>query len=274
MEFEIIEEIKRLNNYYSFDKAPCNGTTEADLDKHLIKSVYAKQEDVIDTSKLISIGILTPKDRRLVATNGGILLFGLPEVRETHFPYAEVRCARFQGTSCAEFIDRLNIEGGVLAAIEEVPKFIRRNTKMAGKFGSMQRRDIPEYPVEGIREALTNAIAHTNYEVMDSPIFVAIYDNRLEIQNPGIMLPGMDIEQFKAGISRVRNPVIAKTLGELGLVEEWGSGYERIKNICEQGSYPLPKWEEFGSALRVTFYPHPETKPISIAETKSRPSWD
>src|SRR3990167_4621759 len=68
----------------------------------------------------------------------------------------------------------------------------------------------------------------------------------------------MSIEQFKAGVSRIRNPVIAKTLGQLELIEEWGSGYKRIQDACERGGYPLPEWEEFGSALRVTFYPHPE----------------
>jgi predicted HTH transcriptional regulator len=68
----------------------------------------------------------------------------------------------------------------------------------------MRRRDISEYPLEGIREALINAIAHANYEVTGSRIFIAIYDNRLEIQNPGIMMPGMSIEQFKAGVSRMR----------------------------------------------------------------------
>ena len=86
--------------------------------------------------------------------------------------------AAFCVEATAVLIDRLNTEGGILAAIDEVPKFIRRNTKMAGKFGTMQRRDISEYPAEGIREALTNALAHANYEVIGSRIFVAIYDNR------------------------------------------------------------------------------------------------
>ncbi len=255
---EIIQEIKRTGSYSSFDKSPCDSVTENDLDKTAIDSVYKKRGRTVDTAKLMSIGVLTKKGKRVVATNAGVILFGLPKIRETYFPYAEVRCARFKGTSRSEFIDRLNIEDGILAAIDEVPKFIRRNTKMAGKFGAMRRRDIPEYPTEGIREALTNAIAHANYEVTGSRIFVAIYDDRLEIQNPGIMMPGMSIDQFKAGVSRIRNPVIAKTLGQLELIEEWGSGYKRIKEACKNGSYPLPQWEEFGSALRVTFYPHPE----------------
>lgn len=142
-----------------------------------------------------------------------------------YFPFAEVRCARFAGTTRAEFIDRLEIEGGILAAINEVPKFIRRNTKMAGKFGAMKRHDIPEYPTNGIREALINALVHANYEIAGTRIFVAIYEDKLEIQNPGIMPPGMSIEQFKAGVSRIRNPVIASVFKELKLIEEWGSGY-------------------------------------------------
>lgn len=255
---EIIEELKRLGHYSSYDKMPCDDVTESGLDIERIKSVYAKRGRSIDKEKLLSIGILTKKGRHTVATNGGVILFGLPETREAHFPYAEVWCARFAGTTRSEFIDRLNLHSGILSAIDEVPKFIRRNTKMAGKFGAMRRRDIPEYPVDGVREALVNAVVHANYEVSGSRIFVAIYDNRLEIQNPGIMLPGMSIDQFKAGVSRIRNPIIAKIFHELELFEEWGSGYKRIKSACENGGYPIPEWEEFGTALRVTFYPHPE----------------
>lgn len=256
---EIIEELKRARNSASFDRQSCDDVRESDLDLARINTVYTKHNKLIDTEKLIGIGLLTKMGSRIVATNGAVILFGLPNVREQYFPYAEVRCARFEGNSRAEFIDRLNIEGGILSAIKEVPKFIRRNTKMAGKFGEMERRDIPEFPTEAIREALINALVHANYEISGSRIFIGIYDDRLEIQNPGVMLPGMSIEQFKAGVSRIRNPVIARTFRELGLIEEWGSGYKRIQNACEAGKYPVPKWEEFGSVLRVTFYPHPES---------------
>ena len=212
----------------------------------------------MDISKLIGLNILTKKGRKTVATNGGVILFGKEDVRLNHFPFAEVKCARFAGTSRAEFIDQVDIQGTILNAIEEVPKFIRRNTRMAGKFGQMRRKDIPEYPTEGIREALVNALAHANYEVSGTRVFISIYDDRLEIQNPGIMPPGMNIEQFKAGVSRVINPVIARVFKEMGLIEEWGSGYKRIKSACLNGGYPEPKWQELGVALRVTFYPHHE----------------
>jgi ATP-dependent DNA helicase RecG len=255
---ETIAEMKRAGHHPYFDKAPCDNTGEKDLDMQLIQQTLPNSKVSINTEKLQSLGILVHKGKRVVATNGGVILFGKPEILHEYFPFAEVRCARFAGTTRAEFIDRLNIEGSILNAIVEVPKFIRLNTKMAGKFGAMQRKDVAEYPMDGIREALTNALVHANYEISGTRIFVAIYDDRLEIQNPGIMPPGMSIDQFKAGVSRIRNPVIARVFGELNLVEEWGSGYKRIKEACKQGGYPEPQWEELGTVLRVTFFPHPD----------------
>lgn len=273
---ETVLEMKRAAHQPFFDKAACDNSSENDLDFALIHKTFEQHHIVIDTAKLLSIGILTHKGKRIVVTNGGMILFGKPEARERYFPYAEVRCARFAGTSRAEFIDRLEIEGGILSAIEEVPKFIRRNTKMAGKFGAMKRRDIPEYPVDGIREALTNSLVHANYEIFGTRIFVAIYEDKLEIQNPGIMPPGMNIDQFKAGVSRLRNPVIARVFRELELIEEWGSGYKRIKEACAKGGYPEPVWEELGTVLRVTFFPHPETVSQlgSDLGTQLAPSWN
>lgn len=272
---EAVNEMRRSARHPFFDKTPCDNVSESQLNMTLIQKTLSKYP--IDTAKLLSLGILTQRGKHLLATNGGVILFGTAEAKQMFFPYAEVRCARFAGTTRAEFIDRLEIEDGLLSAIEEVPKFIRRNTKMMGKFGAMQRRDIPEYPVDGIREALVNALVHANYEISGTRIFVAIYDDRLEIQNPGVMPPGMSIEQFKAGISRVRNPVIARVFGELEFIEEWGSGYKRIVAACAKAGYPEPRWEELGTVLRVTFFPHPETQEnLQLGAengTQLAPSW-
>jgi ATP-dependent DNA helicase RecG len=74
------------------------------------------------------------------------------------------------------------------------------------------------------------------------------------------MLPfGFTMDDFKAGVSRVRNRVITRLFHELKFMEQWGSGYRRIIEACLEGGYPEPKWEEFGTYIRVTFYPHPQT---------------
>ena len=84
----------------------------------------------------------------------------------------------------------------------------------------------------------------------------AIYSDRMEIQNPGMLPFGMTMEDFKDGVSKVRNRVIARVFRELGLMEEWGSGYRRVMAACQSGGYLAPDWQELGSAFRVTFYPH------------------
>lgn len=126
---------------------------------------------------------------------------------------------------------------------------------MAAEFGDIKRKDIPQYPVKAIREVLINALIHANYEMRGSRFFVAIYDDRLEIQNPGNFPPGMTIEDFKAGISKIRNPTVARVFREKENLEAWGSGYERICTICNKEGYPLPDWEEAGPVTRAIFYP-------------------
>lgn len=71
-----------------------------------------------------------------------------------------------------------------------------------------------------------------------------------------------------------------RVFGELDLIEEWGSGYKRIKESCQKNGYPEPMWEEYGTVMRVTFYPHSDiATQIGASEpgqhqvgTKSAPS--
>ena len=218
----------------------------------------------IDQTKLESLGVLVRYGMEVLPSNGGLILFGKPDARCRYFPDAQVRCARFKGTSKSSFLDQLDIEGTVLDAVFEVPKFIRRNTRMAGKIEGIQREDIPEYPAVSLREGLANAVAHTDYSQHGMQIMVAIYDDRLEIQNPGILPHGMTIEDLKAGVSRIRNPVIARVLRELELMEKWGSGFRRIVEDCDSRGYPYPEWTELGSSVRIAFPPHPEVSASSV----------
>src|SRR4030066_1197975 len=67
---------------------------------------------------------------------------------------------------------------------------------------------------------------HADYSLSGMRIMVAVFDDRMEIQNPGMLPFGMTLDDMMAGVSKVRNRVIVRALGVLGLVEEWGSGYK------------------------------------------------
>jgi ATP-dependent DNA helicase RecG len=77
---------------------------------------------------------------------------------------------------------------------------------------------------------------------------------------------GMTLEDLRAGVSRIRNPVIARVFRELGLMEKWGSGYKRMAEDCVVGGYPLPEWVELGPALRIVFRPHSEVEAADPAD--------
>ena len=78
-----------------------------------------------------------------------------------------------------------------------------------------EEQDVPEYPLTAAHEAVANAVAHRDYATA-TQVFVRLYDNRLEIQNPGGLLPGVTLEQLLVGgESRRRNPVIAEVLRPL-----------------------------------------------------------
>lgn len=111
---------------------------------------------------------------------------------------------------------------------------------------------------------------HSDYSMRGSRILVAIFSDRMDITNPGMLPLGITLEDFKNGVSSVRNKVIARVFEKMELVEQWGSGYKRIMDVCIAGGYPEPKWEEFGSAVRVTFYPHPATRIPGAEKTPSR----
>lgn len=265
------DELRREATAQAWDERPCNGATLDDLDTGAAEAAFEAVGRRVDAAALESLKLVVRHGDQKVPSNGGIVLFGTVDARQRLVPGARFRCARFLGTTKDEILDRLDVADTVLAALGppedtvgpghlgEVRAFIRRNTRMAARIeGEMRRQNIPEYPARALREVLANAVAHADYSQRTMPLRVQIYDDRLEVENPGGWPLGFDEEDFKNGVSKIRNPVIARVLHELDFIEGWGSGYERIQSTCEKGGYPMPVWEEAGPVLRVRFRPHPE----------------
>lgn len=264
---EMLAELQRSVLTLSFDQQPLTDLSIEALELPHIQRAFKTVDKKITEDKLRSLGVLVPAAHRLVPSLGGMILFGRQSEREHLLPDARVSCARFLGDTKSVILDRLEIEGTILDAVNEVPKFIARNTRLASQFHGFFRKDIPEYPPIAVREALINALVHADYSLKGSHIHIAIYDDRLEIQNPGILPFGFTLEDLKTGVSRIRNRVLARIFHELQLMEEWGSGYRRMIDSCRTGGYAEPKWEELNSSIRVTFYP--SSNSLSLREEPS-----
>jgi len=212
---ELIAELKRSMSNISFDQLPCPEADINGLDMKRIKHAFSNVNRKINQKELETLGILVRYAGKLVCSNGGLILFGQDELREKYFPNAKVRCARFQGTDKVDFIDLYDCEGTIIEAMNDVPNFIRRNTRMAAKIDQIQRQDIPEYALVALREVLTNALVHADYSIKGMNPRVAIFSDRLEIENPGMLPFGYTLEEFIAGVSHIRNKVIARVFESL-----------------------------------------------------------
>ena len=107
-------------------------------------------------------------------------------------------------------------------------------------------------PPVAVREAVINAVAHADYAQRGAPIRVSIFDDRLEVENPGLLPFGLTVEDLHHGISKLRNRVIGRVFHALGLIEQWGSGVQRMTVACRDAGLTPPVFEEIATRFRVT----------------------
>ncbi len=249
---DTISTIKTLAKNITFDEMPCSLAPKEGIDWKGVENSFSAVNKEITRNKAKSIGIFSTHSGIDHPSNGGMLLFGIDRMRI--FPDAFIRCVRFSGLIRENSVDHIDIDEHLPTAVDEVLNFISKNTFTKTNIGIKRRTNIPQYPPIAIREAVINAIVHADYSIKGSSIIVAIFDDRIEITNPGGLPYGLSLEDAIAGSSRSRNRVIARTFHLLDLIEQWGSGLQKIINACVQNGLKKPIFEEMSSQFRVTIY--------------------
>ncbi|MFZ4524844.1 MAG: ATP-binding protein [Chlorobium sp.] len=234
----LIAELGRSAEGISYDEMPMPELSKDDLDLAAVQKCFAGNWK-LDEQALVTIKLLTSYQRRLVPTRGAVLLFG--KERALHFSDAWIQCSRFTGGDRAVLFDSVDIYDHLPLAVESAMDFL-------GKFASAEA----SRTLTLLREAVINALLHADYSLRRAPIRIAFFDDRIEIENPGILLPGMTIEAMRQGTSRIRNHVIARVFRELNLVERWGSGIHSIYQDAEALGLHEPQIMEVGMRIRLT----------------------
>jgi ATP-dependent DNA helicase RecG len=197
--------------------------------------------------------------------NAAVVLFGRKFM--PYYPQCTVRLARFKGKDKSEFLDQRQLHGHAFQILDESMHFILRNIPIAGRFepGKLERQDVPLYPPLALREALVNALCHRDYTIAGGAIFVAIYDDRLEVISLGLLPPGITVADLKQNhASRPRNPLIAGVFYRRGLIEQWGRGTQKIVDWCVATGQPEPEFEEQTGAVVVRFLPSGYHPPLRV----------
>ncbi|MFA5785862.1 MAG: helix-turn-helix domain-containing protein [Actinomycetota bacterium] len=245
----LIEGLRRHARSESFDEQPVPGLSSEAIDFRAASELFVPVRALTKTD-LITLRLVTRYQARVVPTVGGILLFG--KEREHHFPDAWIQAGRFVGTDRRRIIDTAEIHTHLVPAVEEAIRFVQRNTAREAVIRGVRRMDRWTYPLEAVREAVVNAVVHADYAQHGAPIRLSVFDDRIEVENPGLLPFGLTIDEVKRGISKLRNRVIGRVFHELGLIEQWGSGIQRMTAACEQAGLPAPLLEEIGIHFRLT----------------------
>lgn len=116
------------------------------------------------------------------------------------------------------------------------------------------RTEAPVYPKIAIRELIANALIHQDFLIRGSGPMVEIFDDRIEISNPGKLLPSQTIDRLIGTRALSRNEILASAFRRYNICEERGSGFEKAVASIELYGLPPLKFEEIGNTFKVTIY--------------------
>jgi len=237
----------------SFEEKPNRSVSWKDISREKIRN-FLKEAD-ISIRKIIPQDILTSLNlvRKGRITNAGALMFASKV--EKFIPHAESIFASFKGTDKTNIYDRNDVKDDLLIQFSEAVAFLKKHLNVRSEIRGFDRFDIYEIPLDALREAIVNAIVHREYRIKGTSIYVRIYDDRVEIENPGGLPDGITRRDFAKSSVR-RNPIIADLFHRMGKVERMGSGIDRMRNLMRDSGLKEPVFE-MADFFRVTFYRDP-----------------
>ncbi|MBQ0076085.1 MAG: putative DNA binding domain-containing protein [Bacteroidales bacterium] len=189
-------------------------------------------------------------------TNAAVMLFGKDT---SEYPQLLLRMARFVGTDKMEFLDNQRAKGNFFDLLDAGMMFAYKHLNISGKITGLQREDKLEIPLRAMREALVNALCHRSYDLPSQSLGIAIYDDRVEIENPGRLPEGLTAENIKnSHKSQPHNQLIAEVLYKTSWLENWGTGIHRIYDACKEQNVPEPYFNTEQGYVTIVF-PRPKS---------------
>lgn len=237
-----------------FDTQVCKGATLNDVDSSKVRWFLGRAKEARGFDVPAKISIKEALERLELIENGkvsntAILLFG--KKPQKFFVQTTIRCGRLKGTEGYDFIDMKVLEGTIPELRENAMKFITGHIKHAVYFDANQRYDKWEYPLRALEEVITNALAHRDY-FSNSDIQLAIYDDRIEVWNPGGLPKPLTPEDLKRKHRSIpRNKLLAKQLFLIKYIERWGMGTNRIVEEMKQNNLPEPDFQNLSGGFEV-----------------------
>jgi len=125
------------------------------------------------------------------------------------------------------------------------------------------RREVKMFPEIAIRELVANALIHQDLTESGASVMIEIYDDRVEISNPGkpFIPPERFIDEYRS-----RNERLADLMRRLGICEEKGSGIDKVIHSAEVYQLPAPDFRVGGVRTSAVLYSHKDFEQMDKAD--------
>lgn len=263
-------EVANDRGLLDWEHQPARNTPLEDLDLEKVRAYLAQRSATTRQASryediervLIGMGCAVVVDESVIPTHAGLLFFGRDP--QLHLIQSDVACVLFRETAGASrYADRRIVTGTLQELIDGAEVFLSRYIAVGARVEGFKRVDIPEYSLEALREAVINAVVHRDYSKRGESVRVFCYPDRVEIHSPGVLLPGITVEQMERGEvqSKLRNPTLANLLKDIpGYMERLGSGIRFMLDETKRMGLPAPQFRETGEFI-VTFRKAPALLP-------------
>lgn len=129
-----------------------------------------------------------------------------------------------------------------------------KHLSLSGKIDGLVREEQLMIPYRAIREGIINALCHRQYRSPGGSVSIAIYDDRVEIANPGTLPLGWNVAKLKSEHnSEPQNPLIANVLYKRKVSESWGRGISLMMQECRNVGLPDPEFKADKVEIRLIF---------------------
>lgn len=203
----------------------------------------------------------------LLPTYLGILVAGKDFKTVPGCEHYGIRLTRYKGTARMEAeYDKFYLTGYVHSfdqIIDDIVSLLPKSEVIE----KATRKQVPVYPAIALRELIANAVIHRDYSRTDSYVQADIFDDRIEITNPGPLLPDMAVDRLIDQQPRARNEILAALMRELGFCEERGSGIDKAAFALEVYGLPAVHFINNPDSFRAILY---SPKPYKAMENAER----
>lgn len=219
-------------------------------------------EEII--KQLIEANLVIKTDTGYSITNLGGILFAVKLDDYEGLWRKAIRVIRYKGISKMETIREIEVSKGFASGFDDIIAAVNTFIPSHEVIEGVYRKTIHTYPPLAIREMIANAIIHQDYTLRGMSIMVEIYDNRIELSNPGKVLVAID--RMINTTPTTRNHQIAKLMRRMDLCEERGTGIDKIIEAIEEYKLPPIRFEDYNTSFRATIFEPKKYKDLDLSQ--------